>query len=258
MKIAYYNLQRSEGVSQDFGEIYWRHLKMFNLCRIHYPGSQICNLNHYQDTLEHCSNTDTTHNHISAPWNSPRLMYIWEKNNNKSQVWLLRGQLGCRLYRTWFTGSCTFTMFYQVIENRKRKLSFSPDNHQDGGPPSPDNWPLGAPGQAVTCPDQSFLTNVRNRFGVKLLTLRSGVVVARPWLPLTGLGGQRKGQCTVGRDPAWPGTAVHSGNAPGLESAESVHDGITPPPRSLAGHNWSGPTVSICVSRLEFISIMTQ
>ena len=44
---------------------------MFNLCRIHYPGSQICNLNHYQDMLEHCSNTDTSPKsqkaHISFP-----------------------------------------------------------------------------------------------------------------------------------------------------------------------------------------------
>ena len=145
-------------------------------------------------------------------------MYIWEKNNNKSQVWLLRGQLGCRLCRTWFTGSCTFTMFYQVIENRKRKLSFSPDNHRCGGPHSTDNWPLGAPGKAVTCPDQSFLTNVRNRFGVKLLTAgqtqcccgqaltatdwaggpEEGPVVSAQW---AGTRPDPALQCTVGMHP---------------------------------------------------------
>ena len=64
--------------------------------------------------------------------------------------------------------------FHNVLSShrdfRKRKLSFSPDNHRGGGPASTDNWPLGAPGQAVTCSDRSFLTNVRNRFVAKLLS----------------------------------------------------------------------------------------
>ena len=109
-------------------------------------------------------------------------------------------------------------MFYQVIENRKRKLSFSPDNHRGGGPHSTDNWPLGAPGKAVTCPDQSFLTNVRNRFGVKLLTAgqtrcccgqaltatdwaggpEEGPVVSAQW---AGTRPDPALQCTVGMHP---------------------------------------------------------
>ena len=76
-RLPCYHLQGSEGVSQDFREIYWRHLKMFNLCRIHYPGSQICNLNHYQDTLEHCSNTDSTHNQWKKTFLPSKTLLGW-------------------------------------------------------------------------------------------------------------------------------------------------------------------------------------